>query len=123
MSLWFAKLPGVTASSVVHDVDYAARRYSVESGSIRYVIQHGAGPMWGSLPLDSDVWSSATYTEDIWELGRGISILSAGGRSEDGHQCGFIGTWGETASYSNVDEATAKKLDQFLATACMQLRH
>jgi len=121
-SLWFARLPGVTAGRIVHDVDYAARSYSVASGSTSSVIQHGAGAMWGSLPPDSDVWSSVTYTEDVW-IGPEFFILRAGGKFEDSNRWGFIGSWGETASYSNVDEKTAKKLDQFLDTACVQIRH
>ncbi len=71
------------------------------------------------MPSDVDVWQSVGYNETTFEDGK-ISIVDARGRLPNRNLWRFLGKFGESADYSNVDEATAKILDQVLDGACVK---
>ena len=121
-SFQFPKIQGVKVSFPVHDVDYVKRYYYVNTEHGRKGIMHGGGPMWGlGTPSDEDVSRSIKYKETTYDAS-GISIIDARGEFANGNRWRFLGKFGETASYSDVDEATAKLLDQVLDGACIKPR-
>lgn len=122
-SFWFPKLPGVNASGQLQDIDYGQRNYFVKTKDGPKGIRHGSGALWSyGFPSDFDVWQSAEYEETAFEDGR-ILIVDARGRFPNGNRWRYLGKFGESADYSNVDEATAKILDQVLDGACVKSKN
>jgi hypothetical protein len=120
-SFQFSKVPGVKASNQGQDIDYGARSYYVDTSQGPKGIRHGSGPMWSfGMPIDQDVWRSVKYEEITFDFG-GFPIIDARGQFQNGNRWRYLGKFGESASYSDVDEATAKILDQFLDGACLKL--
>jgi hypothetical protein len=115
----FHKVRGVVAESQGGDVDLGSRLYYVETRQGRKGIAHKSGVHWGSgLPLDQYVWQSQKYDETIYAAGN-EGILDARGEFANGNHWRSLGRSGETAVYSDVDEATAGTLDRFLDRACL----
>ena len=119
-SFQFPKIQGVEISAQVNDVDYSARYYYVNTKHKRKAIMHGSGVLWGAgTPSDADVSQSVKYEETRYDAD-GITILDARGQFANGDRWRCLGKFGESASYSDVDEATAKLLDQVLDGACIK---
>jgi hypothetical protein len=119
-SFQFQNTPGIIASPQVRDADYGARDYYVDTENGRGGIRHGSGALWSfGVPLDEDVWQSVAYEEIVFENGA-LTIIDARGQFPNGTRWRQLGKFGETASYSDVDEATAKSLDRFLDGACLK---
>jgi hypothetical protein len=119
-SFYFPKTSGIKASGQGQDSDYGARSYYIETGQGRKGIGHGSGPMWSfGMPLDQHVWRSVKYEEATYDVG-GLTIIDARGQLANGNRWRSLVKFGETASYSDVDEATAKILDRFLDGACLK---
>ncbi|MBE0657315.1 MAG: hypothetical protein IH602_06465 [Bryobacteraceae bacterium] len=120
-SFVFPKVPGVDVSDKGHDVDYTTQYYSIKTKNGRKGVQHGWGPLWGGAePLYFDVWKSVKYEEIRYE-NDGLTIVDARGQASDGQRWRSLGKFGETATYSDVDEATAKILDRLLDGACLSV--
>lgn len=120
-SFVFPKVPGVSVGRLSHDVDYTVRYYTMKTREGRKGIQHGWGYAWSfGLPLDSYVWESAQYVETIYENGAVISI-DARGQTASGRRWRSLGKLGESATYDDVDEATAKLLDRVLDGVCLKV--
>ena len=119
-SFQFSKVPGIKASRQGQDIDYGIRSYYIDTKQGPKGIRHGSGPLWSSgEPLDSDVWRSSNYEETTYEIGV-YTIIDARGQFPDGTRWRNLGKLGESASYGNVDEETAKILDRFLDGACLK---
>ena len=119
-SFQFPRTSGVKASRQGQDIDYGARNYYVETKQGPKGIRHGSGPLWSfGTPLDQDVWRSVKYEEATYDVA-GLMIIDARGQLPNGNRWRNLGKFGESASYSNIDEATAKILDQFLDGACLK---
>jgi hypothetical protein len=100
-----------------HGIDAGDRTYSVKTKHGPKGIIHGGGPAWSyGLPDEMDVWQSVKFEETIFNDG----ILDARGQLSNGNLWRYLGRIGESASYSNVDEATAEILDQVLDGACVK---
>lgn len=120
-SFQFLKVPGVTAGKQGRDADYGARSYYINASQGPKAIMHGSGPMWSfGTPTDQDVWRSVTYEEITYDFG-GFQVMDARGQFQNGNRWRYLGKFGESASYSDVDEVTAKALDKFLDGACIKL--
>jgi hypothetical protein len=118
-SFRFPKTAGVHVSEQGHDIDHGARSYYVDTKQGRKGIMHGSGPMWSfGTPSDLDVWRLVNYEEIAYSAGAQL-IIDARGQMRDGNCWRYLGKFGESASYSGVDEATAKILDRFLDGACL----
>jgi hypothetical protein len=101
------------------DVDYGIRIYEVNTKQGPKGITHGSGLNWSSgTPLDMEVWRSMKYEEAAYGGGPTL-VIDARGQSPDGSRWRNLGRFGESASYSGVDESTAKILDKFLDAACL----
>ena len=119
-SFRFPVVPGVEASKQGHDIDYGFRSYYVRTGQESKGIQHGSGPMWSlGIPVDQHVWRSNSSYEEVVFDADGLTIIDARGQSRDGKRWRSLSKFGETASYFDADEATAKILDQLLDGACL----
>jgi hypothetical protein len=118
-SFYFPRTSGINDGGQGQDIDYAARSYYVETGHGRKWIRHGGGPMWGFGPSNQDVWRSVKYQETTYNVG-GLTIIDARGQLANGNRWRTLSKFGESASYSDVDEAIAKILDQFLDGACLK---
>jgi hypothetical protein len=119
-SLRFPRISGVKVSRQGRDVDYGFRNYYIESKRGHKGIMHGSGPMWGSgIPVDSDVWQSVKYEEDVFEAG-GMTVFDGRGQMANGDHWRSLGKVFESASYRDVDEETAKTLDKVLDGTCFE---
>jgi hypothetical protein len=115
----FHRVRGVIVGRQGGDVDFGQRFYYVETKQGRKSIGHSSGPKWGSgLPTDENIWRSQKYDETIYAAGN-EGILDARGEFANGNRWRSLGRLGETAVYSDVDEATARILDRFLNRACL----
>jgi hypothetical protein len=120
-SFQFPRVSGVKSSQQVRDFDYGARSYYVNTKDGAKGIRHGTGQNWSyGMPSDLDVWRSATYEEITFDLGRSTIVMDARGQFSTGKRWRYLGKFGESASYSDVDDATAKTLDQFMDGACVK---
>ena len=116
----FPKTAGVMASPQDREVDNATRYYNVRTKQGPRGVIHGSGPLWSfGLPADRDVWRSSEYDEISYDAG-GQVIRDARGVLMDGTRWRNLGKFGESASYTDVDEATARILDQLLDSACLK---
>ena len=119
-SFVFPITAGVKASIQGQDVDYGQRNYYVETKQGTKGIMHGSGPLWSfGLPFDQDVWRSVKYEEVTYEVGR-LTMIDARGELPSGNRWRSLGKFGESASYSDIDQETAKILDKFLDGACLK---
>jgi hypothetical protein len=119
-SFQFSTVPGVTAGKQGQDADYGMRRYYVDTNQGPKGIMHGSGPLWSfGIPIDRDVWKSVKYEEVTYKFGD-FTVMDARGQFQNGNRWRYLGKVGESASYSDVDEATAKILDKFLDGACLK---
>jgi len=118
----FPRTSGVKASRQGRDIDYGARNYYVATKQGPKGIMHGSGPLWSfGTPSDLDVWRSVKYEEVTYDVG-GLTIIDARGQLPNGSRWRNLGKFGESASYSDMDEATARILDRFLDGACLKSR-
>lgn len=118
-SFQFLKTSRVKASRQGQDIDYGVRYYYVGAKQGPKGIMHGSGPHWSvGTPLDRDVWRSVEYEEVAYDAG-GRTIIDARGQLPNGNRWRYLGKFFESASYSDMDEATARILDQFLDGACL----
>jgi hypothetical protein len=118
--LQFPRTSGVKARRQGQDVDYGARSYYIDTKQGPKGITHGSGLLWSfGTPLDRDVWRSVKYEEVTFDVG-GLTIIDARGQLPNGNRWRNLGKFGESASYSDMDEATAKTLDRFLDGACLK---
>jgi hypothetical protein len=106
----------------VVDFDYVAKSYYANTHKDAKGIRHGSGQNWSwGVPSDAEVWRSIEYEEVTYDL-RGTTIIDARGQFANGTRWRYLGEFGESASYSDVDPETAKVLDQFLDGSCLKLR-
>lgn len=118
----FRRISHVKASRQGQDIDYGARGYYIETKSGRKGIRHGSGLMWSfGRPPDHDAWRSVKYEEVTYDF-EGLAIIDARGQLPNGQWWRYLGKFGESASYSDVDDVTAKVLDKFLDGACSKPR-
>jgi len=126
-SLCFELPEGIEKSENIQDSDYTAVWY-LQSGSEPRSpgILHGTGPNWSfGLPSDCDVWRSVQYAETVYSAPgppdpEGILFIrDARGVAHDGKEWRYVGTFGESASYSRADSETARLPDRVLDSVCL----
>ena len=117
----FLRMSGVKVSRQGQDIDYGARDYYLDTKSRPKRIMHGSGFNWSlGLPSSQNVWRSVKYEEITYDFFGELMIIDARGQLPNGRRWRYLGKIGESASYSDVDEATAKVLDKFLDGACLK---
>lgn len=108
----FHKVSGVIAGS---------QSYYVETRRGRRGITQGTSSSSG-FPRDADVWQSQKYDETVY-VWKNETVIDARGEFSNGDRWRSLGKPGESAGYSDVDEATARILDRFLDGACLSPPH
>lgn len=120
--LRFPRVAGVKASRQGRDIDYTSRAYFVKTKAGPQSILHGQGSTWTlGAPADRIVWSSVEYEETLYDR-KGTFFLDARGKFPNGLRWRYLGTIGESATYDNANEASARVLDQVLDGACVARR-
>jgi len=118
--LRFPKVPSVKQSPQGSDTDYGFRTYSISTRSGPQGIFHAAGPLWSAgSPSEFDVWKLVKYSETDLMAGE-WPVIEARGEYPDGKRWRFLGRPFETASYSEVDPASARILDRVFDGVCYQ---
>lgn len=105
-----------------NDNDYGHLLYGLAKDtwklSYNFGIGHGTGGNWGYRPTNYDVWSLKKYEETIY-ADPWAEVIAARGETADGKFWRFLGRFGESLKYSDVDPDRAKALDQLLDRACI----
>jgi len=79
----------------------------------------GSGPMWSlGIPYTGDVWESIDYSEKSFAIDDS-EIIDARGKTIDGKLWRYLGRFGESASYYEMDARDAALADRFLDGACI----
>ena len=113
------RVPGVEADVQGRDIDYGLRYHYVRTGQGTKGILHGSGPNWGfGVPADENIWTSVHYEEACFEVG-GQRIVAARGQYRNGERWRYLGTFGESASYDDMEEKVSRVLDRVLDGACL----
>jgi hypothetical protein len=114
----FPNIDGVKVSKQIHDIDYGMQIFSVPSTNV--FIRHGSGGNWSfGIPEFEEVWGSAEYAEKTY-ISSGALIVDARGKTEAAKFWRFLGTIGESASYSEADQKSATLFDQVLDGVCIR---
>jgi hypothetical protein len=115
----FPNIKGVKAHAPNWDSDYVAESFTVG----KFGIRHGSGFAWSfGVPFDGDVWTATGYREDSYTrmgLGGLVGIVDARGKSPKGTYWRYLGYFSESASYGDVNQATAELLDKVLDGVCL----
>lgn len=119
-----ANVDGVKVSDQINDIDYGNRIYSVKSEHGHQAMSHGGGPMWGfGRPFDEDVWSSTEYSEKTYRYDSDFIdtnfVTDAKGKTKAAKYWRFVGRFGESATYHDVDEESALMFDRVLDGICV----
>jgi hypothetical protein len=115
----FPNVKGVKAHTPNSDSDYVAESFTVGKNGI----QHGSGYAWSfGIPFDEHVWAATNYRENSYMrigLGGLVGIVDARGKSPKGTYWRYLGYFSESASYDDVNRATAELLDEVLDGVCL----
>lgn len=122
--LYFPEVDGVSADARGSDADYVTRGYSVKTKGGWKGIVHGRGSAWSfGIPTSMDVWESAEYSDtsypEISFMQGHTTIVDARGKTRSGKFWRYLGLFGESAAYRDVDEPTARILDRVIDGACL----
>jgi hypothetical protein len=111
--------PPAFKTEAANDVDYAATWYYIETKFGRQGIVSGSGPTYSfGAPRDRDVWTSAEYSEFMYESG----VIDADGHSADGKYWRIKSIFGSAAQYFNQNHDTAEQLDCVMDRISINLR-
>ena len=115
------RVPGIQVSEQAAYDDTVTQMFRLETKNGQRELLHGNGPMWSlGVPFTGDVWESIEYHESAYLVGTGDSdVVDARGKMPDGNLWRYLGRFGESASYYEVDEAGAAQLDRVLDGACI----
>lgn len=112
------KIPGVEATEPGWYADTVTQVYRVSTQDGQRELLHGAGPTWTlGIPYTGDVWEAPEYSEEEYRLGDS-DVVDARGKSPGGKLWRYLGRFGESASYYEVDPGGAALLDKVLDGVC-----
>ncbi len=114
----FPPVPSVKVSDQGRMGDSTMREFMVPTSIGPHEVLFGTGPTWSlGIPFTGDVWESVEYSEKDYILGDS-DVIDARGKNSDGKLWRFVGTFGESASYYEVDPSDAALPDRFLDGVC-----
>ena len=117
-SFCFPPVTGVRVSEQGRMGDSTMREFMVPTGDGPREVLFGTGPSWTlGIPFTGDVWESVEYSEKDYVNGES-DVIDARGKTSDGKVWRFVGTFGESASYYEVDPSDAALPDRFLDGVC-----
>jgi hypothetical protein len=111
-------IPGFKVSEQGSMGDSVMREFMVPTSDGLREVLFGSGPTWSlGIPYTGDVWESAEYSERDYTLGD-LDVIDARGKTTGGKLWRYVGTFGESASYYEVDARAAALPDRFLDGVC-----
>jgi hypothetical protein len=115
------RAPGIQVSEQGTYDETVTQMFRLQTRDGQRELLHGSGPMWSlGVPFTGDVWESIEYQESAYLVGTGDSdVVDARGKTPDGKLWRYLGRFGESASYYEVDDAGAALLDRVLDGACI----
>jgi hypothetical protein len=98
--------------------DSVMREFMVPTADGPREVLFGTGPTWSlGIPFTGDVWEAVEYLEKDYILGDS-DVIDARGKNSDGKLWRYVGTFGESASYYEVDPRDAALPNRFLDGVC-----
>jgi len=117
--LCFPSIPGIEVSDQAAIGNSVSREFMVPTRDGPREILLGSGPAWSlGVPFTSDIWESAQYSERAYTFDDS-QIIDARGKTSAGKLWRYLGRFGESASYYEVDERDAALADRFLDGVCI----
>ena len=114
----FPTVPGVKISEQGRMGDSVMREFMVATTDGPREVLFGTGPTWSlGIPFTGDIWESIEYKERDYILGDS-DVIDARGTTSDGKVWRYVGTFGESASYYEVQPRDAALPDRFLDGVC-----
>ena len=111
--------PGIKVSDQGRMGDSVMREFMVPTIDGLREVLFGSGPTWSlGIPYTGDVWESFDYSERSYTIGDS-DVIDARGKTSGGKLWRYVGTFGESASYYEVDPRDAALPDRFLDGACV----
>ena len=118
--LCFPSIPGIEVSEQAGVGNSVSREFLVPTRDGPREILLGGGPAWSlGVPFTSDIWESAEYSEKSYTFD-GSQIIDARGKTSAGKLWRYLGRFGESASYYEVDKRDAALPDRFMDGVCIQ---
>ena len=98
--------------------DSIMREFMVPTADGPREVLFGTGPTWSlGIPFTGDIWESVDYSEKDYTIDDS-DVIDARGKTSDGKVWRYVGTFGESASYYQVDPRDAALPDRFLDGVC-----
>ena len=98
--------------------DSVMREIMIPTGEGPRELLFGGGANWSlGIPYTGDVWESSEYSEKSYTAGD-VDVIDARGTAGNGTRWRYVGTFGESASYYEVDPKDAALPDRLLDGVC-----
>jgi hypothetical protein len=119
-SLCPPRILGVDLGPRGGSIDAFEETFTIRKGKQLWTMIHGAGPSWTrGLPPSRNIWSSIEYKEQL-RHGPGIDLLDASGTNEAGQKWRYVGTFGESLHYFDLEPNVAAVMDLILDRLCLR---
>jgi len=117
-SFCFPPVSSIKVSEQGRMGDSVMREFMVPTADGPREVLFGTGPTWSlGIPFTGDVWESVEYSEKDYINGDS-DVIDARGKNSDGKVWRYVGTFGESASYYEVDPQDTGLPDRFLDGGC-----
>lgn len=114
----FPAVSGIRVSELGKMGDSVMREFMVPTEDGPREVLFGTGPTWTlGIPYTGDVWEAVQYSEKDYIVGDS-DVIDARGKNSDGNMWRYVGTFGESASYYEVNPRDAILPDRFLDGVC-----
>ena len=112
-------IPGVHVSDEGHIGDSVMREVMFSTGDGPRELLFGSGANWSlGIPYTGDVWEASEYSEKTYTIGD-LDVVDARGKTAEGKAWRYVGTFGESASYYEVDPKDTRLPDRLLDGVCV----
>ncbi|HLG96226.1 MAG TPA: carboxypeptidase-like regulatory domain-containing protein [Bryobacteraceae bacterium] len=114
----FPPVAGIRVSEQGRMGDSVMREFMVPTSDGPREVLFGTGPTWSlGIPYTGDVWEAVEYSEKDYIAGDS-DVIDARGKDSDGNVWRYLGTFGQSASYYEVNPRDAALPDRFLDGVC-----
>ncbi len=109
---------GIQAGERSQDIDYALRRYVIETPEGRKAMLNGSGQFWIHQAPIEDVWASDQFIEVRTLVGH-FDVIDARGKTDDGHYWRYLSRFFESVGYEDLTADEASIFDKALDRVCV----